>query len=594
MTPAAGSDVTAGVNVVSGAANVRSGSAADVPRELLPPRVRSAVLVALAIAFFAIGLFQAARDAPTVDEGVDVSSGVTSLVRHDLRLVPEHPALPKAVAALPALIAQPIVPDTEAYRNGDWFGYSDDFISANEEAGKLRSMLLWARGVVLLEAIGCAALIYHLARRAFGPDGGFLAAAAWLTTPYVVGLSHFAMIDVPFTLAVVGVALLTLRWRDEPTLARAALLGLGLGAALATRHTALVLVAVALGVMAWTLRAKRTAAIQQVVAAGLSAMATVWLVYRGLSPGGPPGSVAANFDGIIGSGSAGSATTRLVTALPLPQEWEAGFAYLDLTSTDRPSSLFGHSWDGGRWWYFPASAALKLPLPLLMAVVAGWLQAARNPRVDRRRLAQGVVLPALALWLLLLAQPLNLGLRLALPIVALAMVGIGALAGPARRSKPVAVAVGLVLGVQVAASAVAMPSSLAWTPPPWRPSYQWVSDANLDAGQALYEVRSWARDHEEPYVALDSTRGLDVGGGSRSLEGVDVSSVRGWVAVGVTPLMQTRRADLVWLRKYCPVDTLGGGSVLVYRFTDAPDPGDGPERPVEACLGAPRSTRPHP
>ena len=98
----------------------------------IPTAVRRSVLLVLAVLFLAIGLHQAARDAPTVDEGVDVSSGVASLVRRDLRMTPEHPALPKAVAALPALLAHPIVPDTEAWERGDWFDWSDDFIPTIE------------------------------------------------------------------------------------------------------------------------------------------------------------------------------------------------------------------------------------------------------------------------------------------------------------------------------------------------------------------------------------------------------------------------------------------------------------------------------
>ena len=118
-------------------------------------------------------------------------------------------------------------------------------------------------------------------------------------------------------------------------------------------------------------------------------------------------------------------------------------------------------------------------------------------------------------------------------------------------------------------------------------------------------VREWSKGHDHPYVAIDTTRGLEVGGGSRSLTARRPEQVRGWVAVGVTPLMQTRRDpsvwpdastdpppgfSLAWLRKYCPVGHLGGGSVLVYRFDSAPDPSPGPERPVSPCFGAKEST----
>jgi hypothetical protein len=50
--------------------------------------------------------------------------------------------------------------------------------------------------------------------------------------------------------------------------------------------------------------------------------------------------------------------------------------------------------------------------------------------------------------------------------------------------------------------------------------------------------------------------------------------------------MQTRRAELLWLHKYCPVRTVAGGSILVYRFTSPPDPSPGPERPVPPCFGS--------
>ena len=561
--------------------------------ERVAPWLRRAILAVLALAFLGSGLYQAAHEAPTVDEGVDVSSGIVTVVRHDLRMTPEHPPLAKVPAAVGALIGRPIVPITRAYRDGRWFDYSDDFISANEAAGRLRHVLFWARAVALLEGLGCAALLYVLARRVFGPDGGLLVAGAWLTTPYTVGLSHFAMIDVPFTLITLACCVGLAWWRDAPSVRRAAVVGLLLGLALATRHTGLVLVLVAVGVMVAARWGRPRDAVREVVLAGLVAMITLWAVYRGLAPAGPSGAVAARFDAIIASASNGSAVSRLVTAMPMPKEWRAGFAYLDLTGTNRPASLFGQSWDGGRWWFFPASAFLKIPLTLTVAVVAGWVLAlrrgARRP-VDRRQLVAVVIAPALALWLFLLAQPLNLGLRLAMPVVALALVGLGGLATlrwSGRRWAALIVPLAL---LQLLASGVATPHSLAWTPPPWSPAYRWVSDANLDAGQALYEVRSWARSHDRPFVAIDTTRGMSVKGGSRSLLDVDPSAVRGWVAVGVTPLMQTEREELAWLRKYCPVATLGGGSVLIYRFEDAPTATPGPERPVPPCIGDEVST----
>jgi hypothetical protein len=68
------------------------------------------VLALLSVQFFALGLVQASRDSPTYDEKYHLAGGVTALTDHQLRLTPEHPPLPKVLAALPALAANPVIP----------------------------------------------------------------------------------------------------------------------------------------------------------------------------------------------------------------------------------------------------------------------------------------------------------------------------------------------------------------------------------------------------------------------------------------------------------------------------------------------------
>ena len=127
------------------------------------------VLLALAVVWYlGTGLWQAAHDAPTVDEAVDVSSGVATLVHHDLRMNPEHAPLPKVLSVLPALLARPVVPEGASWQDGDWFGFTDDFVRANRDAGRLDTVLFLARLVPLAEGLGCAWLIHLLARRFFG------------------------------------------------------------------------------------------------------------------------------------------------------------------------------------------------------------------------------------------------------------------------------------------------------------------------------------------------------------------------------------------------------------------------------------------
>jgi 4-amino-4-deoxy-L-arabinose transferase-like glycosyltransferase len=540
------------------------------------------------VGFLVSGLVQAGRDAPTVDEGIDLASGVTALVRRDLSMTPEHAPLGKLPAALPALAAKPIVPEGEAYRQGDWFDHTDDFISANEDAGRLRRILFLARIVPLLEAIACALLILHLGRRLVGTAGGLLAATLWLTTPVVVGLAHFDMIDVPFTLSALVVATALLAFRERPDLRRAAWLGTACAVTLLTRHTGLVLVGVSAVVVVVTCWPRRRDALRALAVVLLVGWAGLWVGYRAVDPSPRGGPVRERLDGIVGAASDRSAATALVLAVPAPIEWQAGYGYLTLTADARPAYLFGRAWEGSRWWFFPGSILVKVPLGGLLFLLLGPLAWTRLPG-DRRRSA-GLVLafPAVVLFVALLTQPLNLGLRLVLPVVALWF----AFAAPAvlvRRRSVGRVAVVAVVVSQAVAMLAAGGHALAWNPPPFQPSYRWASDSNVDFGQDMFRLDEWS-EGRRPWVAMISTRGLSRPSGSRRLVGADPAEVTGWVAVGVTSLTVVDRDELAWLRAYCPVGSIGG-SILLYRFDEPPSSEPGPVRPVAPCDGADVSTR---
>ena len=84
-------------------------------------------------------------------------------------------------------------------------------------------------------------------------------------------------------------------------------------------------------------------------------------------------------------------------------------------------------WVGRQWWYFPGAALVKLPATVWFSMLAGAAVLACRRRWGDVGRAAGWVGGVLAAFLLL--QPLNLGLRLALPVVALALL----LAAPAAR-----------------------------------------------------------------------------------------------------------------------------------------------------------------
>jgi hypothetical protein len=230
-----------------------------------------------------------------------------------------------------------------------------------------------------------------------------------------------------------------------------------------------------------------------------------------------------------------------------------------------------------------------VPLPTLLALVVGTVLLVWAPGRQRSRALLVTALPALALLAFTVAQPLDLGVRLILPSLALWFVLASPVVDLARRSRVALGALGLVGLIQLASFAVATPHSMAWTPWPFQPAYRWTSDSNVDYGQDLYRLADWARGRN-PWTDVATTRGLDDVVPGRRLVGTPPAAVTGWVAVGATSLTELDAARLSWLRAYCPVGTIGG-SVLLYRFDRPPSARPGPTRPVAPCFGATFSRR---
>ncbi len=141
----------------------------------------SAVLAVLLLALMALLAGGAAlRESVTVDEVSHIGAGVSYLQRLDLRLNPEHPPLPKVLAAIP-LVIRGVRAD---YNHISW-RFSERFFPAYlgqwvfgewflERWNNPTTVLKWARIPMLLLTLALGAVIYIFARRVGGPWGGLL------------------------------------------------------------------------------------------------------------------------------------------------------------------------------------------------------------------------------------------------------------------------------------------------------------------------------------------------------------------------------------------------------------------------------------
>jgi hypothetical protein len=166
--------------------------------------------------------------------------------------------------------------------------------------------------------------------------------------------------------------------------------------------------------------------------------------------------------------------------------------------------LLGRTDPRSFWYYFPLVLTIKLSVPLLLvpAVLAA---------VRPRALLNWAALAALALLVFSLTCRVQIGVRLILPLVGLAAVGVAAgvveacrRLGPGWRARLLAGGVGLGLLWTGASAAAVWPQGLCYVNELWggtRRGYTRVSDANYDWGQGLKDLARWQRRH--PDAPLD-------------------------------------------------------------------------------------------
>ena len=150
------------------------------------------------------------------------------------------------------------------------------------------------------------------------------------------------------------------------------------------------------------------------------------------------------------------------------------------------------------WYYFPLALSIKSPLPVLVLPVF-------LAMVCRRSLCNWACCAALALLLFTLICRVQTGIRLVLPLVSLAAIGIAAALVTARQQLNLSRwRVLLTAGAALSAawllwSALSVwPHGLCYTNELWggtKNGYRCLSDSNYDWGQGLNDLSDWQEAH---------------------------------------------------------------------------------------------------
>lgn len=502
----------------------------------------------------ALVLHGATRHSAVFDEVVYPTSGYAYLTTGDYRMNPEHPPLMKLWTGLAWLGTGLSVRATPGWDDGNqWqFGPALIYESGRDPA----ALLLRARAMIALLSAAAALAVFAVARRLAGDLAGLFALALYALDPLVVAHAGLATTDlggaVFYFLATVALSSALESGGTVRVLAAGALLA----AALASKFSTLPLFAVLVVMTVWIRVRSSVSAGALVRRATAVAAVGVLLAVACYGPAGP------------GSYFRGLALLRYHGDVG-----HAAYAFGRITT---------HGW----WWYFPAAWAVKTPVVILAASLAGAGLVAARVRRGPVVLLGLLVAPALVA-LAAIVSALNLGVRHLLPLTPfLAVAGGVAAAALVRFGTAARLALAAAVVWLAIATIAVHPDEMAYAnEPSGGPANLWrqLTDSSVDWGQDLPAL---AREvGKQPlrklYLGYFGTADPRAQGlayhwipsmpmiAKRTDDGPDPGG-REWIAISVTTLVEVYTSGdheaYRWLRER-PFTAFPGRSIALFDIT---------------------------
>lgn len=479
-----------------------------------PARTTVITWVALAVLGLAYAVLASAslrETSITVDEFGHLPVGAHVLATGEFAYAQFNPPLMRVLSALPvvALDLKPsgtapgwaAQPAYDFWLNGYHFmeRYRADYLRAFHAARH-----------VTVFAVGLLGLLVFAWARALVPEraafAGLLAAALVWFSPGLLAHARLVTTDAGAATAIAAALFAGFRLARRPTLGRALVLGLALGAAMLVKFTAVYLYLLLPLQVGLTAR-DRPGSFGRAAALLTLAFAASVLV---LNAGYGFDDVGRSLGEFPFGSRSGQNAARLLpdsTAVPLPAQYVLALdRQAHFTATGDPSYLLGEAYHGGRWSYFPVLLLLKTPLPLLLLGV-GALWWSRRQRAAWARDAVWLLLPAgLIVAVFSLFTEKQIGVRQVLP--ALPLVWLWVACAWARAPLAARAVRGAFVALLVWWAGV-----LAWLYPDYLSSFNLLAggpegghrvalDSNLDWGQDLIQLERYLKERGEERVHL--------------------------------------------------------------------------------------------
>ena len=485
-----------------------------------------AAVLSLLLIMAAEIVFSVRGESLSWDEGDHIFAGYMSLKTHDYGLNPEHPPLVKMVAALPLLPLALRVPllqgryfKLESYLDGRELIYHN----GPSDGGRYTadSIIFRARMGVIVFVLLLALLTFLAGREMFGTAAGLVAMTLVVFEPTLLTNGPFVTTDATVSCMFLAGIYSLYRWVKAPSLLRLLIVGLACGLALAAKHSAILLLPMMIVLLAGELVVRcvslrrstsglallRTCGLQALklfgglAAISVLAILVLWAFYGFRYAARPAGlhldpDLAASAQGlkpIEAQGIRFFARYHL-----LPESYLYGLADVRQMGNGMPTYIFGKVYGHGVWFYFPVAMAIKLTLGMfgLLGIAAAALL---TGRLRLTREIYYLVVPTAIYLVVVIASPLNIGIRHILPALAfLILLAAGGACAMARNSKKMRYAVAALVAAHCISSLMVFPIYMAYANEAWggpSQTYRYLTDSNTDWGQQLIAVKTYVDQH---------------------------------------------------------------------------------------------------